>query len=212
MSETISKILSIRPITSDVKIYRVEKPSGWSFIPGQATELSVNRPGWTKETRPFTFTSRVEDPWLEFTIKSYANRVGVTKLLDTLVPGDELLLQDVFGELTYRGPGLFIAGGTGITPFLAIFRDLEKKEALSGTRLLFGNRSESDVIEREELTHLLGTRFLSFTGDARIGIDDIRSTYRQDDWIYLCGPDPMVETLTKAVLDLGLVNRLVVEP
>jgi len=212
MAEYTSKILSIRPITPDVKVYRVEKPAGWAFVPGQATEVAVNKPGWTTEARPFTFTSLVAAPWLEFTIKSYRDRPGVTKLLDSLVPGDELLLHDVWGELTYRGPGLFIAGGAGITPFLAIFRDLKVKNSLADVRLQYGNPSEADVIEKDELTELLGPRFRSFIGANFISADDIRQAHRPGDWVYLCGPDPMMAALTKVVQELGLGNRLVVEP
>jgi len=69
MEEHIVKILSVEPVTHDVRRFKVEKPSGYKFIPGQATEVAVNKTEWKKERRPFTFTSLNEWDHLEFTIK-----------------------------------------------------------------------------------------------------------------------------------------------
>jgi glycine betaine catabolism B len=154
--EFIVKILETKQVTHDVKRFRVEKPSGYSFHPGQATELSVNRPGWTEEKRPFTFTCLPEDPYLEFTIKRYPERHGVTDLLHQLRPGEEVILRDVWGAIEYKGPGCFIAGGAGITPFLAIFRQLDHQKAVAGNTLFFSNKTAADVIEEDQLRSILG--------------------------------------------------------
>jgi ferredoxin-NADP reductase len=49
MEEHVVKIISIRPVTHDVKQFRIEKPAGYAFIPGQATEISINSPTWLAE-------------------------------------------------------------------------------------------------------------------------------------------------------------------
>src|ERR1700759_822767 len=112
--EIVVKLLETHQVTHNVKCFRFEKPEGYTFHPGQATELSVNQPEWRDEKRPFTFTSLEEDPYLEFTIKRYPDRRGVTDLLHRLHPGDEVILRDVWGAIEYKGPGIFIAGGAGI--------------------------------------------------------------------------------------------------
>jgi ferredoxin-NADP reductase len=116
--EAITRIISIRPVTHDVKQYRFEKTQGYSFIPGQATEVSINKPGWKEEKRPFTFTCLPTKPYLEFTIKSYRDHKGVTNELDQLKLGDDLIIRDVWGAIQYKGEGYIIAGGAGITPLL----------------------------------------------------------------------------------------------
>ena len=73
MEEHIVKILSVEFITHDVKRFTVEKPKNYSFTPGQATEVSLNKPGLKDEKRPFTFTGLNDDPNLEFTIKIYSD-------------------------------------------------------------------------------------------------------------------------------------------
>ncbi len=46
---------------------------------------------------------------------------------------DELILHDVYGAISYKGEGVFIAGGAGVTPFISILRHLESKKKLEIT-------------------------------------------------------------------------------
>ena len=57
MEEHKVKIKRIAKVTHDVKRFVVEKPEGYSFESGQATEVAVNKKGWESARRPFTFTS-----------------------------------------------------------------------------------------------------------------------------------------------------------
>ena len=54
------KVFEIFHVTHDVKGFRLLKPEYYSFDPGQATELAINKPGWREEKRPFTFTNLPE--------------------------------------------------------------------------------------------------------------------------------------------------------
>ena len=116
--KNIVSILSIQQITHDVKCFRIEKPAGYQFIPGQATDVAINKPGMEDQKRPFTFTALNEEPYLEFTIKRYKDHHGVTDQLHQLDVGDQIIIEDAWGAIEYKGPGYFIAGGAGITPFI----------------------------------------------------------------------------------------------
>jgi predicted ferric reductase len=135
--EEIVKIISITPVTHNTNQIRVEKPEGYEFIPGQATEVSINKPEWREEKRPFTFTCLEDEPYLEFVIKSYTDHNGVTNEINNLKPGDELIIRDVWGAINYKGEGYFIAGGAGVTPFIAILRQLKRQNAIKGNHLFF---------------------------------------------------------------------------
>jgi ferredoxin-NADP reductase len=50
-------IQDIQTLTPDVRQIRLEKPDGYSFTPGQATEVAIDKEGWRDEKRPLTFTS-----------------------------------------------------------------------------------------------------------------------------------------------------------
>ncbi|HEY9559699.1 MAG TPA: FAD-binding oxidoreductase [Anseongella sp.] len=219
LEEHIVKILSVEPVTHNVKRFRVEKPSGYTFIPGQATEVAIDDPRWREEKRPFTFTSLNEWPDLEFTIKIYDDHEGVTNELGNLQAGDRLVLHDVWGAIAYNGPGTFLAGGAGITPFIAIFRDLHKQSALNGCSLYFSNRTDQDIILKEELEGYLGDDFHKIiTGDeatsyekAFLDAQYIRDHIRNfDQHFYICGPDEFVQDLSKILEECGASSDAVV--
>ena len=159
MESHIVKILSVTPVTHNVRRFTVEKPQGYTFVPGQATEVSVNKPGWEEERRPFTFTSLTDWEHLEFTIKIYDDHQSVTHELGKLQAGDELILHDVWGTIHYKGEGVFIAGGAGVTPFIAILRDLQHKGQLGNNRLICSNKTLGDIILKEEFETMLGNHF-----------------------------------------------------
>lgn len=219
MEEHIVKIHSAEYITPDVKQFKIEKPRGYVFEPGQATEISVNRPEWKNEKRPFSFTSLNEWKELEFTIKIYPERNGVTAQLGKLQAGDELIIRDAWGAISYQGPGVFIAGGAGITPFIAILRQLKKDKKLDGNKLIFSNKTREDIILRRELEEMLGDNLytvltrenvIGFNG-RRIDKDYLKSVVRNfSQHFYVCGPDPFVKSIQEMLVDLGAKPETVV--
>lgn len=206
------KILEILPLTHDVKQVTVEKPEGFTFVPGQATELSINKSGWNDERRPFTFTGLPDADHLEFVIKSYRDHDGVTKEIDSLIPGDELIIDDAWGAIEYKGKGVFIAGGAGVTPFIGIFRYLESEGKLAGNRLFFSNKTGKDVIMKKYFRDVLGDDFISTLTEEKeegheVGMIDRDflkkhiTDFSQE--FYICGPDKMVEAIGEILEDLG---------
>lgn len=206
-------IKAITPVAHNVFSYDMEMPVGYVFEPGQATEVSIDQDGWRDRKRPFTFTSLPDDDRLQFTIKSYPDRNGVTDRLSKLLVGDGLIIDDPWGTIAYRGKGVFIAGGAGLTPFLAILRALNRTDGhLAGHTLLFANRCERDIFLRDELEsmpglavrHILSREDKSGFDYGRIDrayleavIDDFDQTF------YICGPDQMVRDLTAILTELG---------
>jgi ferredoxin-NADP reductase len=213
------KIISIENVTHNVKRFRYEKPEGYHFNPGQATEVSINKPGWEEERRPFTFTCLNDDPYLEFTIKIYTDHNGVTNELGKLVVGDELIVRDVWGAIEYKGSGYFIAGGAGITPFIAILRQLYRENKLEDNILFFSNRTSKDIILESELTKMLGKNVVyTLTQESNLKylnerINDNFLKKHINDFnknFYVCGPDPMVQEITNTLLKLGAIPDTVI--
>jgi ferredoxin-NADP reductase len=212
MAKHIVKILETRFITHDVKRFVVERPKGYDFMPGQATDVSINHPDWKDNLHPFTFTGLREWENLEFTIKIYHNKKGMTHQLGKMNSGAELILHDVFGAIQYKGRGVFIAGGAGITPFIAILRDLYKRKQIRGNKLIFSNRAEDDVILEEELTQMLKEDFIKvFTRQHVIGFLDrridrnflIENVPDFGVHFYVCGPDAFVKNINELLVELG---------
>jgi ferredoxin-NADP reductase len=212
MEEHVVRILSIKDVTHNVRSYQISKPAGYKFEPGQATEVSINKGNWKDERRPFTFTSLNEWPNLEFTIKSYTDHQGVTNELRRLKPGDELIIRDVWGAIAYKGEGYFIAGGAGITPFIAILRQLNKDNKINSNQLYFSNKTSSDIILHDELNHILGSNahyIVTDENNPQFGkkyIDKEFLVSKVNDFkrpFYVCGPDKMVSDITGILTELG---------
>jgi ferredoxin-NADP reductase len=214
MEETthIVKIISVVPVTHNVKRFTVQKPEGYEYKPGQATEVSINSREFKDEKRPFTFTSLPDSKDLEFTIKIYSDHNGVTNELGKLKAGDELILRDVWGAIVYNGPGIFIAGGAGVTPFIAIFRQLYKEGNVNGNKLFFSNKTSQDIILKDEFTKILGENFINVTTAENSGIYEnrrINAAYLKEkisnfnQHFYICGPDKFVTDISEAVKELG---------
>jgi ferredoxin-NADP reductase len=216
MEEHIVRILNIENVTHDVKRFQVEKPSGYSFIPGQATEVSINSPELKDEKRPFTFTCLNKESYLEFTIKIYPLHKGITNELGKLKTGNELVIRDVWGAINYKGKGVFIAGGAGVTPFISIFRDLKTKNEVDGNLLIFANKTKADIILEEEFKKLLGKSFINILSfeDAKGyfhgRIDEAFLKANVSDFnrkFYICGPPPMIDAVLKQLANLGVSDN-----
>ncbi len=216
----IVQIRNIRKITRDVLEITTEKPEGFSFKPGQATEVSINKEGWKEKWRPFTFTSLPGEDHLEFIIKVYPSHEGVTARMLQLAQGDELILQHIFGNISYRGEGIFIAGGSGITPFVAILRQLEEEGGTGNNQLLFANKTRADIIHKEYFQKLLGDNFINILSDEKtdeyahgfITKELLQEHFEPDDpYIYLCGPPPMMKSVEKMTGELGIGEEKVVK-
>lgn len=213
MSALIStSVLAADWVTHNVRRFTLAKPAGWDYTAGQAIDLALDAEGWREELRPFTFTSLPEDETLELVTKVYWDHDGVTKQLGDLKPGDRVLMSEPFTAIEYGGPGLFIAGGSGITPFLATFRHLARHGSLAGHRLLYSNHGWEDVILREELERLLGDELvLTLTRETRPGvrhgrIDEallLEAHANEAERVYLCGPDGLVEDIGAKLRELG---------
>lgn len=221
MKKHIVKIKSIRFINYNVLRIVVEKPDNYNFEPGQATEVSINQEKWRDEKRPFTFTSLPKDRLLEFTIKVYPEHNGVTEKLSKLEKGDELILRDVFGAIKYKGHGVFLAGGAGVTPFVSIFRSLEYEDELGNNHLIFANTTEKDIFLEDEFKNLLGSRYTNILSEEEtqkyakgyIDKDFLKSRVPHfSQFFYVCGPMEMINSVVKDLKELGVEDdKIVIE-
>ena len=222
-----TKLLMAEFVTHDVKRLIVEKPHNYVFEPGQATLITIDDPLWIDQPRPFTFTSLNDDLVLEFIIKNYSTDTycdhhGMTEALHQLKPGADLLIGEPWGTIQYNGPGVFVAGGAGITPFISIFRRLQQRNALQNQTLFFSNKVSGDVILEKELRDMFKSSHQQTSARKRLVLTLTREKknngfefgrinqefldqhlvdFKQK--FYLCGPPAMVKNLQSSLKNLG---------
>lgn len=220
MEEYTVKVTSVDKVTPDVLKIVTEKPPHFTFTSGQATEISIKKDGWVDERRPFTFTCLPDNDYLEFTIKTYPSRHGVTNQLLQLKKGNELVLHDVFGAIAYKGEGLFIAGGAGVTPFISILRYLQSKNEIGNNKLLFANKTRDDIIHEQEFKELLGDNFINILSEEKTDgyaygqiTEDFLKAYLPPagSYVYVCGPPPMMDAILLHLSHLQVNEKSIIK-
>jgi len=211
-------VVAVQYVTHNVLRVITKKPTGYIFEPGQAADVAISYRGWSKEFRPFTFTNLPVDDHLEFMIKIYPEHNGMTNRLKDLKPPEQLILGDTFGAISFKGPGVFIAGGAGITPFISILRSLKNDDRLNACSLIFANKSKEDIIMENELYDLLDGRVTHiFSEEDRLGFDHghIDKQFLQehidnfDQEFYVCGPPAFMESVLSHLVELQVESRAI---
>lgn len=205
-------LLDVIELTPNTRHYVFTRPDGYEFETGQATDLALDQDGWRDEKRPFTFTNAPDADILSFTIKSYPDHNGVTDRLWSLTPGDRVLVGDPWGAIEDKGPGVFIAGGTGITPFIGILKARARKGALENCTLIYANEAAENIILKpcwDSMDDLAVHHVLSEGSDEYHSgrIDETLLKETVQDWgqnFYVCGPPPMEESVVEILRENGV--------
>jgi ferredoxin-NADP reductase len=205
-------------LTHDVLQFKTEKPQNFTYTAGQAVEITLNDPKFKDDWAPFTLTSLNRDDDLEFTIKIYPDHDGMTLALSKLKEGESFVITDPWDSFKYQGPGVFIAGGTGVTPFIALLRQMEADGNIGGSTLLFSNKTENDIFLFDEFKKMLGDNFINILTreekkpylHGRINKAFLKNHISSfDQPFYLCGPDNFAEEIKKHLVALGAGEKMV---
>jgi ferredoxin-NADP reductase len=193
------RILMIEFETHDVRKFIVEKPDGFEYSSGQYILLGLDEKGAKK---PFTIASSPSDKVLEFFIKIYPEREGFTHEMSEKKVGDSFVISNPRGGFDYKGRGVFLAAGTGITPFLGAIRSQDMK----GCKFIFTNKSKDDVLLEKELKHVFNEdlHLVYSQKDGRITKDYLSE--KIDDfsqYFYVCGPRPFMSAMKGYLVELG---------
>ena len=205
-------------LTHNVMQFTLEKPKKFTYSAGQAVEVTLDKPEFKDKAAPFTLTSLNKDKHLELTIKVYPKHEGVTLALSKLDKGDHLLISDPWDSFKNKGSGVFIAGGTGVTPFIALLRQMEADGKAAGSTLLFSNKTEADIFLDEEFKRILGANFVTVLTQEKKEpyfygrIDKAFLKNVVDDFgqpFYLCGPENFADEIKGYLKELGAGDDLV---
>jgi ferredoxin-NADP reductase len=169
----VTEIIQETPTAKTLRFERIDGPLP-PFRPGQYINLFVDVDG-VLTSRPYSISSPPPtgegSGTLDLTIRDKPGGFVAPYLLNQVQVGDELETTGPSGTFYHEplidGEDLvFLAGGSGITPFMSIIRDalgrgevsspLGKGEATSPLQihLLYGSRVPEDVIFGEELARL----------------------------------------------------------
>ncbi len=188
-------VAEIKEETASTKTLRLEAAAGDLpfFRAGQYVNLFVEIDG-VLTSRPFSIASAPGSPYWDLTIRRMPGGFVSHFLLDRVKVGDVLESTGPNGSFYHEplidtGDLVFLAGGSGITPFASIMREAAGKPDLS-IHLLYGSRQPDDIIFRDELDALAAA-------NANILVDYVISE-PPTGWDGLCG-----------LLDADVIGKLV---
>ncbi|MGD9099229.1 MAG: FAD-binding oxidoreductase [Anaerolineae bacterium] len=222
----VAEIVQETPTTKTLRCRRVDGPLP-PFRPGQYVSVFVDVDG-VLTSRPYSIASappseRGHDT-LELTVRDKPGGFVAPYLLHEVQVGDELETSGPAGSFYHEplidGDDLvFLAGGSGITPFMSIIRDALRRDLPLNMQLLYGSRVPDDVIYGAELAELAAQcpnltyslvvsepppGYDGLTGflDAkriREQVGDVRGKT-----FYVCGPGVMYDFCQAALAELGV--------
>ncbi|MDF1811252.1 MAG: hypothetical protein P1V20_03535 [Verrucomicrobiales bacterium] len=209
------KIELIERAASNILRFEIERPDGFSFVPGNAVMIGVPDSG--EDPGPFCPTSDPADACLEFFIKIYRERDGLTDRIENCLVGDTLTMSDPFGDIEFQDTGVFLAAGAGITPFLAILRQLDAEGVAGGNQLHYTESNRMDLVQEEEFRQILGNdaHFVLTKDDfnpQRLDSDylDEEVKVSDDNFYYLCGPPGFETDLVDWLVGKGIQDDKIV--
>lgn len=210
------KVKSISQNTHDTFTITIDGHK--NFEAGQFCFLRLNK-NKLHARHPFTVSSMPGED-MTFTIK-LAGRF--TQTAKELKPGDEILIDGPFGNFIPKPDHdlVFIAGGVGITPFMSILKDRVNKDVNQNITLIYGSRTETDIIFKNEIDNITAPWFkkvyllslvedgIPMPADCEKGFicDDVLTRHVKDikgSLYYICGPEIMKDNAKKLLKEKGI--------
>ncbi len=224
MMSVRSKVLEISSLSEKIRLFRIQKPEGFSFSPGQFAILSIEGVAGKEGAlakRSYSIASSPYEAHLEFCIV----KAGFfSSAMHGLKEGDFVNVQGPFGAFILNKPlpsgTIFVAGGSGISPLISMIRSMDKEDCFpAGFRLFYGFRHPSEYVFREELESLHGQGKINLVAsidkpagewNGEVGfVSEVlgRHSGIEKSDAYLCGPPQMTSATIKVLLSLGFQEK-----
>lgn len=208
MSNNYHKVLNVRELTESTFVLEIERKN-MAFEPGQHILLGKAE---DIHHREYSIYSGVDDERLEVLVKEVDDG-EVSKKLKKLIPGDEVEVQGPLGFftideefLTDHNPFLFVASGTGISPFHSMVKSINGLNY----KVLHGVRFEEETYEKVDYDQ---DRYVSCTSRDEKGKFHGRVTeyIREHDFdpkthCFLCGNFEMIRDAMDLLEEKGIAQ------
>lgn len=201
-------IAAVERLSASTIRFSVDLESPVGFLPGQYVKVDI--PG-TSLTRAYSFSSAPGSSQASFVVRNVPDGRMSGFLTGQAQAGQAIGMAGPYGSFYLREvvrPVLFLAGGTGIAPFLSMLEALAGQGSAHPVRMVFGVTYDHDLVAIEQLD-ALAARLPGFeyrTCVANADSEHARKGYVtahiEPEWlnggdadVYLCGPVPMVEAV-----------------
>ena len=210
---TVARVI---PHNDAAIVLELDADAAPAFLPGQYVNIDVPGSG---QSRSYSFSSAPGETRLGFLIKKIPGGLMST-WLERAEVGTKLELTGPLGSFYLREvqrPLLFLAGGTGLAPFLSMLEQLTQTNRDRKVHLIYGVTRDLDLVLVDHI-EAYAKRLPNFTFSTVVA--DAASGHPRKGWVtqhmpeevlnggdvdvYLCGPPPMVDAVRKHFDDTGV--------
>lgn len=189
--------------------------SKFKYLPGQFLHIAIDTDydgssQWP-ESRCFSMQSNPADETIKVT---YAVKGAfTTEMENTLKVGSEVWLKlpygDLFQQTHAKENTVFIAGGTGVTPYLSLFNHSSFQQYISPKAYLgFRSRDfhiyQSELDVAQKLNPMLGLKLVFQDTDGILNIDSIFEENGIASCYFISGPPVMIKSFKQSLIARGV--------
>jgi benzoate/toluate 1,2-dioxygenase reductase subunit len=215
----ISAIDHLSPTTTSFSM-KLEPEPPLTFLPGQYVNIVVPDTGGQK--RSYSFSSSPHAPEVSFLIRNTPSGLVPTYMRERAQVGAPLEFTGPVGSFylrEVRRPLLFLAGGTGLAPFLAMLETVSHTGCKYPIHLIYGVTNDPDLVYVDKLEQV-AHRLPNFTFACCVA--DEQSSYPNKGYVtryiepqhmhdgdvdvYLCGPPAMVDAVRNHMSEQGMTS------
>jgi glycine betaine catabolism B len=223
---SVSEILNETP---SAKTFRFVAEEGYlpPFQAGQYINIFVDF-GGIRTSRPYSISSSpTQTAYYDITIRRVNDGFVSSYFLDEVKVGDEFVSSSPSGNFhhdpLFHGDDLvFLAGGSGITPFMSMILEAVDRNLSRRIHLIYGSQDPTDVISHDKLQEIVGrhpnisfTMVISNPPQGYKGLTGFITADLLEDVLgdvasktfYLCGPELMYTFCLKELDKLGIKKR-----
>jgi ferredoxin-NADP reductase len=224
--ELRGRVEQVVPETEDAATLVIRPGWGWRYDhrPGQYVGIGVQVDG-TFQWRSYSVSSapRRSGRTIAITVRAMPEGQLSSHLVEGLKPGTIVRLALPEGDFVLPDPPpaklLFLVGGSGVTPVMAMLRTLDRRGSLPDVVLHYSSPTEERMIFRREIGELeerhesLRVHRLYTDTDGMLelaDLDDLCPDWRERE-TYACGPGPMLDAITEHFEAADLEEQLHLE-
>lgn len=150
------KLKQRKEVATGTMSFHFSKPSGFTFIPGQAGDFLLPSPPETDaegDKRSFSFASAPYED--DLVIATRMRDTAFKRSLKIIPLGAEFVMDAPWGELTLHEdasvPAVFLTGGIGITPVRSIVLQAARDKLAQKLILFYSNHRPEDAAFLDDL-------------------------------------------------------------
>lgn len=207
-------LAGVTPLGPEIAAFRFDLGQPAHYRPGQYAILQLA----PDLRRCYSMSGLPGASEIELIAKRYPGGAGSNALF-ALDLGDQVAAELPYGGMWLHPGGeriVLIAGGTGISPILALLRQLVAHQHPGEVEIVFGANSRDELVRWDEITELaaalprarlhgvLRDAPDSWSGGRGLAPDHLRGLVSGDERCYLAGPPPMVDATLHTLKEGGV--------